>query len=193
MHVVVGGDRLVVAAHGLEHVTESEQCADVRRACSSRHLLVGRDRFVGERGRRQRRAAQEVRLRLAGLERDRAVEALQRFGISVLFLAQPSEVEDRGQEIRRERDRPLQQAVPLRRSRPARAATVASSRIASTLRGSLPQDAPVQLLRLARNGLPSGARPRAPSSAARAKARSSARTPGPLRRRGRASRAPCRA
>ena len=54
---------------------------------------------------------QEVRLRLRGIECDRAVEAVERLAIAVLLLEEPPEVEDREQEVRRNPDRFLQQEL----------------------------------------------------------------------------------
>ena len=96
--------------------------------------LVGLDRFVGERGGRERSAAQEVRLRIVGIQRDSAVEALQRFGKPVLFLEQPAQIQNRRQKVGRQRDRPLEQ-LSASSSRPDFKAIEASRRIASTLRG----------------------------------------------------------
>jgi hypothetical protein len=85
--LVVGGDGFVVPAHGLEHVTETEQRADVRRLdCQA--FLVRLDGLVRERGGRERGAAQEKCLRVAGIKLEHAVEALECLGIAVLLLAQ---------------------------------------------------------------------------------------------------------
>ena len=72
---------------------------------------------------------------LRRLERDRAVEALERLGVAVLLLAQPAEVEDRQQEVRRDPRSPAAAGARRRRRRPALSAISASRRMASTLRG----------------------------------------------------------
>ena len=75
--------------------------------------LVCLDRFIRERGGGQRRAAKVVRLRIRGVERDGLVEAFQRFGIAVLLFAELTEIENGGEEVRRQRDRSLQQPLRL--------------------------------------------------------------------------------
>ena len=54
-----------------------------------------------------------MRLRVGGRERDGPVEALERLGKAILILAQESEVEYRGQEIRCDRDPPLEEPLGL--------------------------------------------------------------------------------
>jgi hypothetical protein len=123
----------VVTADRLEQVSEPEQRTDVLRT-QLEAALVSRDRLVRERGGCERRCAQKVRLRIAGIECDDPVEALERLGEAVQFLAHLAQVEQREQEIRSDRDRALEQALRLVVAWPA-TATDASSLSASTLRG----------------------------------------------------------
>ena len=93
-------------------MTEAEQRADV----SGPQLETSPVRihgFMRERGRRERRAAQVVRLRIGGVERDGPIEAFQCLAIPILFLAQPAKIENSRQIIRRQRDRLFQQAFGL--------------------------------------------------------------------------------
>ncbi len=109
---IVGGDRLVVAADGLEQMTEPEQRSDV---CGAQRqaLLIGLDRFVGERGRREGGAALEVRLRVIRFKSDRAIETLERLCKPVLLLAQKPKIQERCCEIGRHRDRALEELFRL--------------------------------------------------------------------------------
>ena len=105
---VVGGDRTRVVAEGVEGVPEPEQGAGMPGA-QLEAVPVRGNGLARERGARERRGSQEMRLHLHGLERDRAREALERLGEAVLLLEEPAEVEDREHEVRRDPDRPLQQ------------------------------------------------------------------------------------
>ena len=89
---------------------DPEQCADVRRT-QLEAFPVRLDGLARERGARERPGAQEVRLRLRGIECNRAVEAVERLAIAILLLEEPPEVEDREQEVRRNPDRFLQQEL----------------------------------------------------------------------------------
>ena len=91
-------------------MAESEQCAEVR-GPQRQASPVGFDGLARERGARERPGAQEMRLRLRGIERNRAIEAFERLAIAILLLEEPPEVEDREQEVRRNPDRFLQQEL----------------------------------------------------------------------------------
>src|SRR5262245_20033653 len=71
--------------------------------------FVGFDRLVREGGWRERCTSQVMSLRVRWINRDRAVEAFERFSVAVLLFSELSQIEDGGQEIWRQRDRSLQQ------------------------------------------------------------------------------------
>jgi hypothetical protein len=106
---VIGCDSVVIAPHCLQNVAQPHQRADVVRAKLDA-ALVSLDGFIRERCRRERRAAQVVRLRVGSVQCNYTVEALQRFGIAVLLLAQAAEVQKRRHKVRDQRQRLLQQA-----------------------------------------------------------------------------------
>ena len=93
-------------------MTEPEQRSDV---CGAQRqaLLIGLDRFVGERGGREGGAALEVRLRVIRFKSDRAIETLERLCKPVLLLAQKPKVQERCYEIGRHRDRALEELFRL--------------------------------------------------------------------------------
>ncbi len=84
-------------------MAEPQQGAGVARP-DRQAAAVSIDRFLREGGARERRRAQEMRLRLRRFERNHAVEALERLAVAVLLLAQAAEVEERQQEIRGDLD-----------------------------------------------------------------------------------------
>ena len=107
---IVGGDRLVVATDSLEQMTEPEQRSDVFGA-QRQALLIGLDRFVGERGWREGGAALEVRLRSFG---SRAIARSKHSSASANLPAlQKPKIQERCYEIGRHRDRALEQLFRL--------------------------------------------------------------------------------
>src|SRR5262245_15168864 len=93
---VVRGDRALVVADGLQDVAEAEQRADVCGA-ELEAAPVRLDRLRRERGARERGRAHEMRLRQRVIDRERAVEAVQRLAVAVLLLEELPEVEQREQ------------------------------------------------------------------------------------------------
>ena len=81
---VVGGDGIVIATDRLEQMAESDQRADVLGA-QRKAALIRFDGFVCECRRGERGSAQEMRLRIGGVERDGTIEALERIRVSILL------------------------------------------------------------------------------------------------------------